>query len=561
MRRETKPTNGYLAAMTSFARRLGRTAACSWLLLAAPLHAQDPPPKVEPQTAAALRTLALEIADQRRQIQAGSRQADESFEKLRWEFAELASHLDVEQFERPAAADLQLEQEVLELVAPLVDAVKAATAGPRELASLRKRAEALRDRQRIADAARRQTERTRDALPADSPERAEAARELDERWSPLLAELQRELLVVDANLRRREANQVPIWTRATDNAQRFLQSSGLNVLLCVVTFLLVFFGLRWLGDLALRRKRRRGFSLRLLEVLLQVLNLLLAVAATMSVLYARDDWLLLPIGIIFLVGAGWVVVKAAPIFFEQVRLILNVGPVREGERLIVDGLPYRVDALQFYSRLVNPDLEGGRLRVPVKDLVGLRSRPLGSGEPWFPCRAGDVVALDDGVIGLVTLQTPEVVVVAERQDAPRTYPTVAFLAQNPRNLSAGFEIYLTFRVDFRHLAEAADAVPSFLGDAVRRGLEGDPDGGALRDVRVEVEAAGESSIRYAVLVEFDGAAARRYHELHRAVNKLLLSACVEHDLVIPLPQLRIQSAARSPRAADDDAGDDAPLGA
>jgi hypothetical protein len=96
---------------------------------------------------------------------------------------------------------------------------------------------------------------------------------------------------------------------------------------------------------------------------------------------------------------------------------------------------------------------------------------------------------------------------------------------------------------------------------VRRGLEGDPDGGALRGVRVEVEAAGESSIRYAVLVEFGGAAARRYHELHRAVNKLLLAACVEHDLVIPLPQLRIQSAARPPRAAYDDAGEDDPLGA
>ncbi|MGC6486132.1 MAG: hypothetical protein ACON4Z_00670 [Planctomycetota bacterium] len=536
--------------MSSFARRLSWIGVCLLLLVTAALRAQEPAAALDPRTAAALRTLAEELAEQRRAIAAGAQAPDAGFEQLRWEFAELASHLDVRQFEQPDPADLQLEQEVLELLAPLVDAVKTATAAPRELAALRKRADALRAREQGAAAARRRTEATRDVLPAGSAERDEAAREVTERWDPLLEELRRELLVVDANLRRREASQVPMWTRVTDNVQRFLQSSGLNVLLCVVTFLVVFFGLRWVGDLLLRRKRARGFSIRLAEVLLRVLNLLLAVAATMSVLYARGDWLLLPIGIIFLVGAGWVVVKAAPIFFEQVRLILNVGPVREGERLLVDGLPYRVEALQFYSRLVNPELEGGLLRVPVQDLVGMRSRPLGSGEPWFPCRKGDVVALDDGVVGVVTLQTPEVVVLVERRDAPRTYPTVAFLAQHPRNLSAGFELYLTFRVDFRHLPDAAGAVPEALRAAVRAGVEADRDGGALRDVRVEVEAAEESAIRYAVLVEFDGAAAARYHDLHRAVNQLLVAACVAHGLVIPLPQLRIRGAAPQPPASE-----------
>ena len=59
---------------------------------------------------------------------------------------------------------------------------------------------------------------------------------------------------------------------------------------------------------------------------MRVVAVMAAVAATLAVLYARGDWLLLPIGVIFLVGAGWVIVKAAPVFFEQIRLILNVGP-------------------------------------------------------------------------------------------------------------------------------------------------------------------------------------------------------------------------------------------
>ena len=546
--------------MPTIARRTGLGLLVTALLACAQIPAQIPsqapsqgqqPPSVDPGTKAALHQLAEDLAELREQrdktTDAARAQAlSAQIEALRWEFAELAAHLDVQEFEQPADRRIELEREVLELVAPLIQAVKEATAEPRELAALKERRARALARREVALLARRNLEATRAALPADSVEAAEIDREVREHWQPLLDDLGREMLVVDASLRRREQNQRPLLTTLSESVQSFLQNSGLNVLLCVATFMTAFFGLRWLSDHALRRKRQRGFSVRLAEVLARVLTVMVAIAATMGVLYARNDWLLLPIGIVFLVGAGWVVAKAAPLFFEQIRLILNVGPVREGERLLVDGLPYRVEALQFYSRLVNPALSGGLLRMPVKDLIGMRSRPLGHDEPWFPCNEGDVVALNDGVVGRVTLQTPEVVMVVERSDAPRSYPTVAFLAMNPRNLSSGFEIALTFGVDYAHLADAAHRVPDVLEAAVRSGLADDERAAALQSVRIEIGEAGESSIDYAVLVTFGGDAAEHYHDLHRKVNALLVAACAERDIGIPFPQLRLHGMPLAP---------------
>ncbi|MCK5943537.1 MAG: hypothetical protein KAI24_16260 [Planctomycetes bacterium] len=533
--------------MRTFARHLTSVLLALWLPLCVAAQGQRQDPAIDPTTAAALHSLAEDLTERRQQLAAATASGDATLvaeltleiRKLRWEFAELASHLDVEQFEEPKVSSIQLEQEVIELIRPVLQTIKDVTAEPREYSALKEQRDQIRQRREVALRARQRVEQTRDALPEGSIERAEAEREIRERWAPLLDELGRELLVLEANLRRREENQKPMYTRIGESLQSFLQNSGLNVVLCVVTFLVTFFGLRWLSDRVVRRKRARGFSARLAEVLLRIMTMVVAIASTLLVLYARNDWLLLPVGIIFLIGAGWVVIKTAPMFFEQIRMILNVGPVREGERLIVAGLPYRVESLQFYSKLVNPELSGGLLRVPVKDLVGMRSRPLGHDEPWFPCKEGDVVALSDGVVGQVKLQTPEVVIVAERRDAPRSYPTVAFLGMNPRNLSHGFEVVVTFRVGYAHQQDAVTKVPQALAAAIRTGLADDPDAEQLRSVRVELARAGDSALDYSVLVEFGGDAARRYHDLDRKVNTLLVAACTEHAFTIPLPQLHL----------------------
>ena len=109
----------------------------------------------------------------------------------------------------------------------------------------------------------------------------------------------------------------------------------------------------------------------------------------------------------------WAMKNTVPAFLDNARLILNLGPVREGERVVYQGIPWRVAALNLFTDLENPELVGGHFRLPLKDLSTLRSRPFDpETERFFPTRLDDWVMLADGFYGRVIRQTPEEVVIA-----------------------------------------------------------------------------------------------------------------------------------------------------
>lgn len=536
-------------------------AALSTLLLAScppAVLAQDPAAPaqqapaakpVDPTTLAALERLSSLLHDERTARDraraandaAGVTAAEQRLRELGWQFAGLAARLDVQDFEAPQKREFQLQKEIEELVKPLLEAIKDATEEPRLIAELKARIESLQQRQRIAEEAQRAVEQTRASLPAGSPAAAEIEHELRDRWRPTIDGLRGEIVVLQARLQARAEGQTSLVEGLSRAARNFVQSSGTSLVLAAITFAAVFFGLRFLLDRLLRRRSPdRGLSLRLVEVGLQAFSVVVAVAATMLVPWLRNDWLLLAVCIVFLIGAGWVVLRTLPQFFEQIRLVLNVGGVREGERILVDGIPYRVDALRLYSRLDNPDLQGGSLRVPIQYLIGKRSRRSAPDEAWFPCRPGDVVALADGTVGAVRTQTPDVVVV-DHLGAPRTWPTSAFLQQSPRNLSAGFTVTSTIGIDYRHQKDALTSIPQRLRDTLSQGLAAATAPGELRDVRVEFQAAAPSSLDYVAIAAFAGSAAPRWYELNRRVQAMLVAACTQHGLVIPLPQVAIHT--------------------
>ncbi|MEQ1634227.1 MAG: hypothetical protein ABL997_17740, partial [Planctomycetota bacterium] len=233
--------------------------------------------------------------------------------------------------------------------------------------------------------------------------------------------------------------------------------------------------------------------------------------------------------------------RTLPTLLEQIRLLLNAGAVREGERVLLDGLPYRVDALRLHSRLSNPELQGGVLRVPLKDLVGRASRRSMPDEPWFPCQQGDWVLLGNGVFGPVEVQTPDQVVV-RIDGAPRTFKTTEFLAQMPSNLSRGFLLAVTFGIDYRHQEVATTTVPEQLQRALETGLPKVPGGAFATSVMVEFAAASASSLDLQAIVRFSGDAAASYGFLRRGLQRILLDAATEHGLAIPFPQLTIHRA-------------------
>ena len=98
-------------------------------------------------------------------------------------------------------------------------------------------------------------------------------------------------------------------------------------------------------------------------------------AALPFVLYATGDWVLMGFSLVVLAGLALAARTGLPRFYEQGRLLLNLGDVREGERVIYRGLPWNVETLSFYTTLVNPALTGGEVRLPLIQLPGMNSRP------------------------------------------------------------------------------------------------------------------------------------------------------------------------------------------
>src|SRR5699024_12275210 len=98
-----------------------------------------------------------------------------------------------------------------------------------------------------------------------------------------------------------------------------------------------------------------------------------------------------------------------PAYFKKIRTFLNMGLAREGERLIYQGIPWRIENINLYSvYLVNPALDNGKLRLNVDLLDGMLSRPVKMDEIWFPCRPGDTVIID-GTYAIFVLHTSELV--------------------------------------------------------------------------------------------------------------------------------------------------------
>lgn len=461
-------------------------------------------------------------------------------------FEAIAAGIDVSELEGAETGPLDLKTELESLLEPLVRQLKDATEGPRQIEQLRTQLDLYEQRLEQADDA---IANLREIL-ADTDDEALAA-ELEATLATWTAKRQRyegERTVAQFELQSRMDARQPLLDSAGSVISKFFQSKGMHLLVAIATFVGVFISLRFaqrrLID-PIRRRRGESFYARLTNVLFNVFVVVAATGAMILALFSVSDWILLVLVLIFLFGIGWTSVNLLPQFFEQVRILLNLGSVRENERLIYEGLPWRVDSLRLYTVLRNPALTGGLLRIPVQDLASMRSRPYGPDEPWFPCEEGDWVLLDDGVRGRVLSQTPDMVDLALPGGGTKAYQTAAFLGLNPQNLSRGYRAQIAFGIDYEHQAICTTDVPPIMEDALRAGLLEMVDERDLVKVTVEFQQAGASSLDYEIQADMAGSADARYEDVHRALARILVDVCNEHGWVIPFTQVTLHNAPSS----------------
>ncbi len=439
------------------------------------------------------------------------------------------------------------QEEILSLIEPVVKELKDMTSDVRKKSELREAITRYSEKLPLADKAiesmsnlvdRTENEAVRTRL-----------RELLRDWEQQRSFIKSELQAAQLQLSKLESNETSFTESSSSYLKSFFQKRGrylLQALLVVVAILL----LSRLSYKAMKRlipdysKEHRSFRTRLLDLFHRILTLLLVISGPMVVFYVVEDWVLFSISLLVLIALAWTLRQTLPRYWKQMQLFLNVGSVREGERIFLDGLPWKIAEINFYSKLENPV---ARLiqRVPLDDLVDLKSRPLARGEPWFPCKKDDWIIMADGTRGKVIGISQEFVTLVQRGGAQRTYTMEDFLGGSPLNLAPNFRIKEVFGITYDLQAQSTQEIPAALQAHVAKRIEEEGYGDKLLNLRVEFAQANTSSLDIVVIADFRGELGDLYNRLRRAIQRWCVEAATEHGWEIPFQQITLHHAGES----------------
>ncbi len=490
-----------------------------------------------------LKQAATEEAKQAIQIRIDAER--ERVRQLRGNFRDILGGVEAADYEGGESAETGMQNQISELIQPVLGELREATSGPRELEELRKSLGTWTERKRKADTV---VARIKDLASRNKDK--SLVSELDSArrfWESRQAEAVGQIGVISAQIEERERQQKPLWEKLSGMFSQFFRSRGLNLLLALLAGVSGFVIVRrFYASLRRYSPVHRGgkgtLTSRISDILAMVLAIVVATIGIVLVFYVRGDWLLLTLVVILLIGGAWAGKAALPPYLDQIRMLLNLGSVREHERVVHLGLPWRVASIGFFTTFTNPNLQGGVLRIPIRDLMGMTSRDPDPKEPWFPTEEDDWVLLADGTYGKTITQTPEQVVILRLGGSLKTYPTTDFLAQTPENLSRGFRISCVFGIDYQHQSDAIGKVPGVLTHAISSALASEFGREGVRSVRVEFSAAAASSLDYEILADFDGSLGSRYNALRRRIQRLCVETCNAEGWVIPFTQITVHQA-------------------
>lgn len=483
-----------------------------------------------------------ETEDTKQQIQNRIDAERERISQLRENFRDVLGGSEAAEFGDISIKSKGLQEQISELVEPFLSGIREATSEPRELDALRKELDAAKERKRKADVVLARIDELISA--SESEVLADELKSARRIWASHLAQANSQIAVNTVQIEERTRDQRSAWEKISTGFSNFFKSKGMNLLLAVLAAVVGFIATRKIYAWILRispvhKKSEHTFIRRISDILAITAAVLVSLAGIILVFYTRGDWLLLTLVIIFLIGIAWAGKTAVPPYLDQIRMILNLGSVREGERVIYAGLPWKVSKLGFFTIFTNPRLEGGMLRVPIRDVMGMISRPVAPKEVWFPTEADDWVNLSDDTYGKTIIQTPDQVVVLRLGGSMKTYPTADFLDLAPENLSHGFRVSVIFGIDYMHQAQCTTTIPEIFQTALMSTLINDHGKDAVRSIKVEFASASSSSLDYEILADFDGSLASRLNPIRRKIQTVCVDVCNENGWVIPFTQITI----------------------
>ncbi|ABK46099.1 hypothetical protein Mmc1_3614 [Magnetococcus marinus MC-1] len=432
------------------------------------------------------------------------------------------------------------QNELLEIVQPIMSELRKLTEQQRKRDNLNKRIEFHESRLATINGA---LEHLQKASTQGLSEGALARfKEIQRGWQNQRATHQHLLGVNRLQLVNLEQDAAKKEKSVREKLHEFLFGRGLTLILALGAALAVYLimGLmratlqRALGG---RNAQRRKIQ-RVMALSYQSIAALFALIALFYVFNMRGDRALQAVAILIVAAMVWLLRTSVPGYVREVRLLLNLGEVREGERIHYKNLPWAVVSLNLHTTLRNPCVQGELLHVPLSVLLELRSRPFTADEAWFPCAMQEYILLPDGQPAQVMQITDEQVRIRLEGGAIKTYDVPSFLATQPVNLSHGFAVETHFGVDYHHLNHALTQIPQQLEQGIKAGLL-QRYGEGLLALTVQFERAADSSLDYRILAQFTGSVAARYTETSRDLQGLAVECAITHGWQIPYRQLVI----------------------
>ena len=441
----------------------------------------------------------------------------------------------------PPEKDGNWREDIALIAGPVLDSLKELTEKPRKLKALND--DIALHQQELDTAAQALTNLQPELSLEPKGNLGVSLRRLENIWTDRRDDAQSAIEIARFQIADLQGDQ-PLSTTVIKALVDFLTGRGLTLVIALFAAFSVWFGVRFMlrgyrATLSSTDSPEKRTRYRLAAYSVHALTFLLTLIAVFVVFYERGDVLLLGLLILLIVGLALGIRHLLPQYIAEARLLLNIGAMREAERIIYDGLPWRVESINMYTVLKNPELHGV-LRIPLAELHGVTSRP-SNNDSWFPASRGDIVLFPQGTLMEVIDQNPDTVELRSRGGQQLSVPTREFYNKEMINLSRGqsFGVIGTFRVDYRYQDISLSTVPKVLRDAINEALTGSDLEPFTKDVLVELKEAGASSIDYWLHITMDTRAAKSYLRIQRMIQSACIQACSEQAWTIPYPHVSL----------------------
>ncbi len=367
---------------------------------------------------------------------------------------------------------------------------------------------------------------------------------IEEDWLDRIKSLEHQKSIVELKLDDLTDNR-NFFVRVTDNFWGFLKNEGFAIIVAIGAS----FGFYYLFNLLIlryahyqqkNRKRALNFKWRFILLTLQAIKALLSLAIFLMILHTTGNIILFGIMLLILFIAVLSFRGNIPQYLQKLRVFLNLGQAREGERIIYNDIPWEISKISLSNvYLTNPLLDNGELHVTIELIDKLYSRETITDELWFPSRKGDFLLLPDKRIVQVIRQTPEAVYL-NHDGATIVMGTAEFYKLKFSNLSRGYSLILNFTLEDHYenrlsLTNVKDSIIAGIHKIVK--TEDESLYQAIRNISVTVrQLLTADTTSYQVIVEMAPNSAKSYLTIKALLNNAIIEVSREHDWRILLTE-------------------------